>query len=106
MLARDFDSVYDAIWDFEWVGNFVGLVRDICKLDRVGVVFEINEIVISGLITANVGFGVFVVAVIFVNVEVIGLDGADNANMGGFFEIPELETTHLVDDNGVLIETV
>ena len=46
-------------------------------------------------------FGGEVVGVISVYVEMVGLELTDNGDMRRFFEIPELETRHFVNDNRV-----
>ncbi len=40
-----------------------------------------------------------IVGVIFVNVQVVGLDLTDNGDMRGFFKVPKLETGHFINHN-------
>ena len=43
-------------------------------------------------------FGVDVVGIAIMNIEVIGFDAENHGDMRGLCEIPKLETAHFVDD--------
>lgn len=59
-----------------------------------------------GLIFSDVCFSIEVILIIFVDVKVVGFELTDNGDMGRFFEIPELETGHFVDDDRFWSELV
>ena len=75
-------------------------------IGRFGIIFEINTVIILSLVTADVGFGIQVIRIIFMDIEMVGLDLSDNRDGRGFFEIPKLETGHLVGYDGIFGELV
>ncbi len=79
------------------------LFSDIC---RFGIIFEINTVIILRLVTADVGFSIQVIRIIFMDIEMVRLDLSDNRDGRGFFEIPELETGHFVNYDGILSKAV
>ena len=105
MFAWDSDGGFDVGWDIKWVGDLAGL-RSAGELGGNGVVGIIDAVIVGGLVAGDVGFGGEIIVVILVDVEMIGLQLADDGDVWGFVEIPELETRHFVDDDGILGELV
>ena len=48
----------------------------------------------------NVGFGIEIIFIIGMDVEVVGFKMTKYGDVGGFVEIPELETGHFINDDG------
>ena len=74
--------------------------------DGVLVIFEVNDTVFWGLKLGDMAFGVYVIIKTFMDIEMIWLDAENGGDVGGFFEVPELEAGHLVDDDRFWLEAV
>ena len=55
---------------------------------------------------SDVGFGGEVVGVVCVDIEVVGLQMADDGDMGRSLKVPELKTREFVDNDGICRELV
>lgn len=81
-------------------------IRDFCTGAESGdlggsfVIFKINTEVIFFLVAGDIALGGDVVVEVVVDIEMVGFDSEDDGDMGGFFEVPKLETAHLID-NGI-----
>ena len=60
----------------------------------------IDTIIIGGLVGGDMRFGGEVVGVISVHIEMVRFELTDNGDVRRFFEIPELEARHFVNDDG------
>ena len=76
------------------------------KFNRIRIIVVINAIILRGLVATNVGLGIEIIIVVGMNIEMVWFEMSDDGNMGGFGEIPELETGHFVDYNGGGLEVV
>lgn len=106
MSAWEVDGIFNVFGNFKWVGNLFRECVGFCDSDRIRVIFVINEIIILSLVATDIRFGVQIIFVAVMNVEVVWLDGTNNGDMWRFFKIPELETAHFVNDDGIFSETI
>ena len=106
MPAWEVDGIFNVFGNFKWVGNLFRECVGLGDFYGIGIVFVVDEIIVRGLVTADVGLSVQIIFVTVMDVEVVRLDGADYGDVRRFFKIPELETAHFVNDNGIFSETI
>ncbi len=85
------DDGFDVIKIIKRIGDFGGLSSE-GNFDGFGIVLIKNEVIFGGLEFGDIGFGFKVVVVIFVDVEVVGLEVAEDGDVGRFIKVPELKT--------------
>ena len=58
MLARKVNGIFNVFWNFKRKSDFLGEFVGASDFDGIRIIFVINEIVVCGLVAADVGFGV------------------------------------------------
>lgn len=96
MNAGEMDRFCDCLRYSKGVGDFVGF-GSVGDFDGIRVFLVIDAVVARGLVATDISFGASVIVEIFVDVEVVGFDSADDGDMGRFLEIPELKAGHFVN---------
>ena len=66
----------------------------------------VNESVFGVLVAGDLGFGFNIIVETPVDIEMVRCEEGINGNLWGFFEIPKLERTHLINNCAVWLDLV
>ena len=101
MTAGENDRIQNIRWNFERIRDFASGGEG-SEPYGIEVFSVINTVIVFALEAGDVALSGEIIGVVFMDVEMIWLEMANYGDVGGLIKIPELETGHFVNYDGIL----